>query len=65
MLVDTLHGIKRRSTVNLFNMFVRTGKLTEIDQEKTNSDETIHRTRSAVFREIKSIGPVDFKPLVY
>lgn len=30
-LVETLDGIKRRSTVNLFNLFLRSGKLTEVD----------------------------------
>ena len=30
-LIDTLDGIKRGSTVNLFNLYVRAGKLTEVE----------------------------------
>ena len=33
VIIDTLDGIKRRSTVNLFNLFTRSGKLTEIERE--------------------------------
>ena len=81
MLINTLDGIKRRSTVNLFNLFLRDGKLTEIDCEKEgdlqkakteisargDDDDSrgITNPKAAVFKEIRSLGPLDFKQLVY
>lgn len=34
MLINTLDGIKRQSTVNLFNLFTRAGKLSEVDRQE-------------------------------
>ena len=63
ILINTLDGIKRRSTVNLFNLFTRAGKLTETERQE--GPETLLKSRTQVFREIKSLGPVDFKQMVY
>ena len=34
LLIDTLDGIKRQSTVSLFNLFIKSGKLSEEDNEE-------------------------------
>lgn len=66
MLVNTLDGIKRRSTVNLFNLYVRGGKITDMQEgQDGGQDRMIDRTRTSVFREIESLDALDFTPLVY
>jgi len=63
MLINTLEGIKRRSTVNLFSLFTRAGKLTEVEHD--SDPESLAKSRTQVFRQIKTQGAVDFNQLVY
>ena len=65
LLINTLDGIKRQSTVNLFNLLTRIGKLTETERSLGPDSITDQSKNLNPFREIKSLGEFDYKQLVY